>query len=701
MSVSTSPMPRMRLAMRSGWNGSNSSSFSPVPANRIGLPTTSFTERAAPPRASPSIFVRITPSRPIARSKASATLTASWPVIASTTSSVSCGPTLSRTRRSSPMSASSICNRPAVSRTTTLRPVRSASLSAPRATFTGSVDSENRGTSMRSPRTRSCSTAAGRWRSAPTSSGLRPSATRWRASLPAAVVFPEPCRPTSITTVGGFELIASLPVSPPSVVTSSSWTILMTCCAGLRLFATSAPRARSLTRLMNDFTTVTFTSASSSATRISLASSSMSLSLSGPRPRRRSNMRSYRSARQSNTRTTVCGQLGGEVLGVEGGEVLGRLAHADQLHRHAEVGLDREDDAALGRAVQLRQHDAGHVDGVGELARLRQAVLAGGGVDDEEDLLERARSPLRDAPDLLELLHQVDFGVHAAGGVDQDDTRAASARGVDGVEDDGARVGSLLAAHDVGPDAVGPVGELVGGGGPKRVGGRHERGVTVVDLAPGELGDGRGLPCPVHADEQPHRRPADGVVQGSVAPGEVVDDLRPQQRDELLRIVDPLGGGAGTELVDEAGRRRHADVGDQQGLLDAVPRLVVDRAPTGQRAEPPGERRAPPAQAVAQAGRGSRRWRRTRGRRDRGRRPVPVGPRRRRRLLEPLRAARQPEAEPDERGGQHEDADDEDGGERRRHGGLFGSGAGGAYRPPSAPPDGRSSAAGGGGSPRR
>ena len=31
-------MPRMRLAMRSGWNGSNSSSFSPVRANRIGLP---------------------------------------------------------------------------------------------------------------------------------------------------------------------------------------------------------------------------------------------------------------------------------------------------------------------------------------------------------------------------------------------------------------------------------------------------------------------------------------------------------------------------------------------------------------------------------------------------------------------------------------------------------------------------------------
>src|SRR5205823_9074254 len=35
-----SPMPRMRAAMRSGWNGSRPESFSPTPANLIGLPVT-------------------------------------------------------------------------------------------------------------------------------------------------------------------------------------------------------------------------------------------------------------------------------------------------------------------------------------------------------------------------------------------------------------------------------------------------------------------------------------------------------------------------------------------------------------------------------------------------------------------------------------------------------------------------------------
>ena len=85
--------------MRSGWNGSKSSSFSPVPTKRIGLPTTSFTDSAAPPRASPSILVSTMPSSDTASSNAVATFTASWPVIASTTSSVSWGWSTSRTSR--------------------------------------------------------------------------------------------------------------------------------------------------------------------------------------------------------------------------------------------------------------------------------------------------------------------------------------------------------------------------------------------------------------------------------------------------------------------------------------------------------------------------------------------------------------------------------------------------------------------------
>ena len=79
----------------------------------------------------------------------------------------------------------------------------------PRATVTGSDGSEKNGTSTRSASTRNCSTAAGRCRSAPTSSGCRPCDLQQARELAAAVVLPEPWSPASITTVGGFGLIVS------------------------------------------------------------------------------------------------------------------------------------------------------------------------------------------------------------------------------------------------------------------------------------------------------------------------------------------------------------------------------------------------------------------------------------------------------------------------------------------------------------
>ncbi len=63
--VSTCPenkcTPKMRLAMPVGLKGSRASKPSPVPVNLIGFPLTAFTLRAAPPRESPSVLVRMAP----------------------------------------------------------------------------------------------------------------------------------------------------------------------------------------------------------------------------------------------------------------------------------------------------------------------------------------------------------------------------------------------------------------------------------------------------------------------------------------------------------------------------------------------------------------------------------------------------------------------------------------------------------------
>ena len=140
MNDRTSPMPRIRWAMRSGWNFSKSPSFSPVEANMIGLPVTALTDSAAPPRASPSSLERITPSNCATSSNCSATLTASWPVIASTTSRTTCGlDALLDVRRAPPSAPRRCAGGRAVSTISTSLPSRLAWSSAQPAMSTGSL----------------------------------------------------------------------------------------------------------------------------------------------------------------------------------------------------------------------------------------------------------------------------------------------------------------------------------------------------------------------------------------------------------------------------------------------------------------------------------------------------------------------------------------------------------------------------------
>ena len=119
----TSPMPNIRWAIRSGWNTSKFSIFSPVEINLIGLFTTWRMEMAAPPRVSPSNLVNTTPSKLSRSSKVFAVFTASWPVMESTTKSVSDGLSAFLSCSISCIIASSTAKRPAVSTTTVFLPV--------------------------------------------------------------------------------------------------------------------------------------------------------------------------------------------------------------------------------------------------------------------------------------------------------------------------------------------------------------------------------------------------------------------------------------------------------------------------------------------------------------------------------------------------------------------------------------------------
>ncbi len=139
MRVSTSPMPRMREAIRSGWKTSISFSFSPMPTNLMDFPVTSLMDKAAPPRASPSILVRTTPVKSRRSLKLSATVTASCPVMASATNRISWGWLAALMEASSPISFSSTCSRPAVSKSRTSQFCSAALASASRQMSTGSI----------------------------------------------------------------------------------------------------------------------------------------------------------------------------------------------------------------------------------------------------------------------------------------------------------------------------------------------------------------------------------------------------------------------------------------------------------------------------------------------------------------------------------------------------------------------------------
>src|SRR5258706_5184724 len=138
----------------------------------------------------------------------------------------------------------------------------------------------------------------------------------------------------------------------------------MTCWAGDRLLDSSAPAACSLIRPMKLLTILKLTSASRRARRISRAISSTSFSPRRPLPRMRVKIASNRSESESNIRRRPSGGEQGvdELFGVELDQILGALPHPDQLHRDPQLGLDRQDDPALGGAVELGEDDAGHAD---------------------------------------------------------------------------------------------------------------------------------------------------------------------------------------------------------------------------------------------------------------------------------------------------------------------------------------------------
>ncbi len=88
-----------------------------------------------------------------------------------------------------------------------------------------------------------------------TSIGFLPCFFKYLASFPHIVVLPAPCKPHIKIIVGGFGAMVNLEFVLPIKAVSSSLTILITCCPGVKLFKTLSPLHFSLILLTKSLTT--------------------------------------------------------------------------------------------------------------------------------------------------------------------------------------------------------------------------------------------------------------------------------------------------------------------------------------------------------------------------------------------------------------------------------------------------------------
>ncbi len=207
-----------------------------------------------------------------------------------------------------------------------------------------------------------------------------------------------------------------------------------------------------------------------------------------------------------------------------------------------------------------------------EFARLRQPVLPDRRVENQQHLVRCIGDFLRrDAADLVQLRHQVDAGVQSSGGVDEDDVPAAGLGGSERIEHDRRGVGSGAGSHHVDAGTLGPDLELLDRGGPEGIGGADHRHLAGILDQPRELADGGRLPCPVHADDHHDVRLVvlrDGRSAARRMPW--ISSLTSDRSDWPLRRLD-------FDRLDDLVRRRDADVGGDQRLLQRVDGFEIDR----------------------------------------------------------------------------------------------------------------------------
>lgn len=256
---------------------------------------------------------------------------------------------------------------------------------------------------------------------------------------------------------------------------------------------------------------------------------------------------------------------------MEGLELVGFLAGADEEGSDAEFLLDGDGNAAFAGAVELGDNEAVEFGCFVKFFRLCKGVGAGAGIDDEDRFVGGGFVLLGEgAADFAEFFHEVVTGVEAAGGVADEVFGTLGNGGFVCFVADGGGVGLVLSDGDGEIETLSPRLKLFDGGGTEGVGSCDANGVTVDAEEVAEFGGGSGFTGAVDTDDEKDGRFA-GFLQGGgegLIFGKDFGDVAAGGGDDVF------GGDIATEsaqLVDNGHGEPGAEVGGDEVGLEFVP----------------------------------------------------------------------------------------------------------------------------------
>ena len=293
-------------------------------------------------------------------------------------------------------------------------------------------------------------------------------------------------------------------------------------------------------------------------------------------------------------------------LRIEGAEVLGLLADADEADRQSELACDRDHDAAARGAIELGQHQARDAERGVKLLRLRQRVLALIGIEHQQHLVRRLghrRAAMTRLTFLSSSIRCVWLCSRPAVSASSTSMpRACADLSASKITAPGSAPVCCALNSDAG--ALGPDVQLFDGGGAEGIAGGEQHAQALRRAA-----RRASLPMLVVLPEPltPTISTTNGLVprvdlQRLLAGLEHLGQALAQRVEQRLDIVELVPRDAAIEICQDLAGGLDADIGGQQARLEILEHRGVDLAPAQQAAQVARDRGAAAIEARLEAG---------------------------------------------------------------------------------------------------